>query len=165
MNLPKQYILMAGAVLGLCTVQTFAAQPATEQAAEPVRLPVLTVMADRELRNETVVEPIQESPAKRKALQHQVMRLERDAQNNLPNEHVIANIDILPVDPVPNMSSLDLVSQQRVLDIAAGLKSADPRNGIYTLLQPLGLDRSALNVQMSREQINLGTLERSVPKP
>lgn len=66
MNLPKHYILMTGAVLSLCTAHAFAAPQAKDEASETVRLPVLTVMADRELRNETVVEPAQEEPAKRK---------------------------------------------------------------------------------------------------
>ncbi|WP_228200218.1 hypothetical protein [Acinetobacter tianfuensis] len=167
MNLPKQFSAVLCVWIGLSAAQLQAAEqkaPA-EQAAEPVRLPVLTVMADRELRNETVIEPVLERPEKRKALQHQVMRLERDAANHAPNEHLIANVDFIPADPVPDMNSIDPILQQHVLNIAAGLQSSDPRNGIYTLLQPFGLDRNALNVQMSREQINLGVLERNAPKP
>ena len=163
MNLPKQYFLMAGAVLSVCAVQTFAAQPATEQASEPVRLPVLTVMADRELRNETVVEPVQEEPAKRKALQQQVMKLERNTQNYVADATVIQNLDIQAPEPAPNFSGIPLVLQQHILNIADGLQSADPRNGLYIMLQPFGIDRSATNVQMGREQLNLGILERTLP--
>ena len=160
MNLPKQHIFAAGAVLSLFALQASAAQQPADEAAEAVRLPVLTVMADRELRNETAVEPVQEGPAKRKALQRQVMKLERDVQNSEPDAHIVANMDYQPPEPAPDMSSLNPAMQRHLLNIAEGLKSSDPRNGIYTMLQPLGLDRSATTVQMSREQINLGVLER-----
>ena len=163
MNLPKHYILMIASVLSLCTVHAFATEPTTGENAEAVRLPVLTVMADRELRNETVVEPAQEEPAKRKALQQQVMKLERNAQNYAADPTVIQNLDLKAPEPAPNLASLSPVMQQHILNIAEGLQSADPRNGLYIMLQPFGIDRSATNVQMGREQLNLGILERTLP--
>lgn len=163
MNLPKHYILMTGAVLSLCTAHAFAAPQAKDEASETVRLPVLTVMADRELRNETVVEPAQEEPAKRKALQQQVMKLERNAQNYAADPTVIQNLDVKAPEPAPNFSGVSLVMQQHILNIAEGLQSSDPRNGLYIMLQPFGIDRNATNVQMGREQLNLGILERTLP--
>ena len=52
--------------------------------------------------------------------------------------------------------------QQHVLDIAAGLQSSDPRNGLYIMLQPFGIDRNATSVQISRDQINMGTIDRQL---
>ncbi|WP_228157242.1 hypothetical protein [Acinetobacter sp. CFCC 11171] len=60
------------------------------------------------------------------------------------------------------MSNLSPLMQQHVLDIAAGLQSSDPRNGLYIMLQPFGIDRNATNVQISRDQINLGNIDRQL---
>ena len=60
------------------------------------------------------------------------------------------------------MSNLSPLMQQHVLNIAAGLQSSDPRNGLYIMLQPFGIDRNATNVQISREQINLGNIDRQL---
>ena len=47
--------------------------------------------------------------------------------------------------------------------LETGLQSSDPRNGLYIMLQPFGIDRNTMNVQISREQINLGNIDRSLP--
>ncbi|CAM4161890.1 hypothetical protein [Acinetobacter pragensis] len=161
MNLPKQLSKMAIALTGAISVTAFAAdQPKTQD--EAVRLPALTVMAEREMREETVVEPYQQETARRKALQHRVMKIEEDAQSFVIDPAVVANLDILPAEPAPNLSSLPPALQQHVLNIASGLQSSDPRNGIYIMLQPFGLDSNVVNVQISREQINLGNIDRSL---
>ena len=56
MNLSKQFILMAMALVG--TTITFPAFAETEAEKEVVRLPVLTVLAEPELREEAGVYPI-----------------------------------------------------------------------------------------------------------
>ena len=63
---------------------------------------------------------------------------------------------------MPDMSNLSPLMQQHVLDIAAGLQSSDPRNGLYIMLQPFGIDRNATSVQISRDQINMGTIDRQL---
>ena len=63
------------------------------------------------------------------------------------------------MEPAPNLSSLPPALQQHVLNIAYGLQSSDPRNGLYIMLQPFGIDRNAVNVQISREQINIGSID------
>ena len=67
------------------------------------------------------------------------------------------------MEPAPDLSSLPPSLQQHVLNIANGLQSSDPRNGLYIMLQPFGIDRNAVNVQISREQINLGSIDRALP--
>ena len=58
MNLSKQFILMAMALVG--TTMAFPAFAETEAEKEVVRLPVLTVLAEPELREEAGVVPYQE---------------------------------------------------------------------------------------------------------
>lgn len=160
MKLPKQFnallILLAG---GVVVIPTFADVP---KETEAVRLPVLTVLAEPELREEAGVLPYQEETARRKALQHRVMQIEGATSSTVIDPNIVANIDILPVAPAPNLSNLPPLLQQHVLDIASGLQSSDPRNGIYIMLQPFGVDRNATNIQISREQINLGNIDRSL---
>ena len=66
---------------------------------------------------------------------------------------------------MPDINSLPLALQQHILAIARGLQSTDPREGLYILLQPFGIDRNASNVQIAREQISLGILNGSFDKP
>ena len=164
MNLPKPFSYIAILMASTVSLSAVAADKAKDQEHETqdaVRLPVLTVMAEREMREETAVEPYQQETGRRKALQHRVMQLEGDAQSFTVDPTVVANLDVLPV-PKVDMSSLSPALQQYVLNIANGLQSSDPRNGIYTILQPMGIDRNATNVQISREQMNLGTIDRSL---
>ena len=161
MNLSKQFILMAIALVG--TTMAFPAFAETEAEKEVVRLPVLTVLAEPELREEAGVVPYQEETARRKALQHRMMQIEAGTRATVIDPTVVANLDILPIVPAPNLSNLPPLLQQHVLDIAHGLQSSDPRNGLYIMLQPFGIDRNTMNVQISREQINLGNIDRSLP--
>lgn len=161
MNLPKPFGAAICALTGCISAAAFAAEQPKEQQDAAVRLPVLTVMAEREMREETVVEPFQQETGRRKALQHRVMQLEGDAQSFTVDPTVVANLDILPM-PAVDMSGLSPALQQHVLNIASGLQSSDPRNGLYIMLQPFGMDRNAVNVQISRDQINLGNIDRSL---
>ena len=158
MNLPKQLAYAAAALACAASIPAFA-----QEQQEAVRLPALTVMAEPELRRETGVVPYQQETARRKALQHRVMQIENDAQSFIVDPEVVANLDILPMEPAPNLSSLPPALQQHVLNIAYGLQSSDPRNGLYIMLQPFGIDRNAVNVQISREQINIGSIDRTLP--
>ena len=158
MNLPKQLAYAAAALAYAASIPAFA-----QEQQEAVRLPALTVMAEPELRRETGAVPYQQETARRKALQHRVMQIENDAQSFIVDPEVVANLDILPMEPAPNLSSLPPALQQHVLNIAYGLQSSDPRNGLYIMLQPFGIDRNAVNVQISREQINLGSIDRALP--
>lgn len=158
MNLAKQLAYAAAALACAASIPAFA-----QEQQEAVRLPALTVMAEPELRRETGAVPYQQETARRKALQHRVMQIENDAQSFIVDPEVVANLDILPMEPVPNLSSLPPSLQQHVLNIANGLQSSDPRNGLYIMLQPFGIDRNAVNVQISREQINIGSIDRALP--
>lgn len=158
MNLPKQLAYAAAALACAASIPASA-----QEQQEAVRLPALTVMAEPELRRETGVVPYQQETARRKALQHRVMQIENDAQSFIVDPEVVANLDILPMEPAPNLSSLPPALQQHVLNIANGLQSSDPRNGLYIMLQPFGIDRHAVNVQISREQINIGSIDRALP--
>lgn len=158
MNLPKQLAYAAAALACAASIPAFA-----QEQQEAVRLPALTVMAEPELRRETGAVPYQQETARRKALQHRVMQIENDAQSFIVDPEVVANLDILPMEPAPNLSSLPPSLQQHVLNIANCLQSSDPRNGLYIMLQPFGIDRNAVNVQISREQINIGSIDRALP--
>ncbi|MEG2359736.1 hypothetical protein [Acinetobacter sp.] len=158
MNLPKQLAYAAAALACAASIPASA-----QEQQEAVRLPALTVMAEPELRRETGVIPYQQETARRKALQHRVMQIENDAQSFTVAPEVVANLNILPMEPAPNLSSLPPALQQHVLNIANGLQSSDPRNGLYIMLQPFGIDRNAVNVQISREQINIGSIDRTLP--
>ena len=65
--------------------------------------------------------------------------------------------------PNPDLDSLPTVFREYVLAVAQGLQSSDPRNGIYVILQPFGIDRNATNVQIVREQFDPNRLELSLP--
>lgn len=161
MTLPKSVAVLLFASAALSASSTFAATHADEQQ-EAIQMPALTIMAEREMRAETGIVEYQEQVDRRKALQHRVMELERDTQNKGVDATIVSNMDILPVAAMPDMSNLSPLMQQHVLDIAAGLQSSDPRNGLYIMLQPFGIDRNATSVQISRDQINMGTIDRQL---
>lgn len=161
MTLPKSVAVLLFASAALSASSTFAATNTDEQQ-EAIQMPALTIMAEREMRAETGIVEYQEQVDRRKALQHRVMELERDTQNKGVDATIVSNMDILPAAAMPDMSNLSPLMQQHVLDIAAGLQSSDPRNGLYIMLQPFGIDRNATSVQISRDQINMGTIDRQL---
>jgi len=161
MTLPKSVAVLLFASATLSASSTFAATNTDEQQ-EAIQMPALTIMAEREMRAETGIVEYQEQVDRRKALQHRVMELERDTQNKGVDATIVSNMDILPAAAMPDMSNLSPLMQQHVLDIAAGLQSSDPRNGLYIMLQPFGIDRNATSVQISRDQINIGTIDRQL---
>lgn len=61
-----------------------------------VTLPTLTVMAEPELSNETGYVPFVQEEKTQRALQHQVMRSSKEAQNFVLNAQVIENLDFQP---------------------------------------------------------------------
>ena len=161
MTLPKSVAVLLFASATLSASSTFAATNTDEQQ-EAIQMPALTIMAEREMRAETGIVEYQEQVDRRKALQHRVMELERDTQNKGVDATIVSNMDILPAAAMPDISNLSPLMQQHVLDIAAGLQSSDPRNGLYIMLQPFGIDRNATSVQISRDQINMGTIDRQL---
>lgn len=161
MTLPKSVAVLLFASATLSASSTFAATNTDEQQ-EAIQMPALTIMVEREMRAETGIVEYQEQVDRRKALQHRVMELERDTQNKGVDATIVSNMDILPAAAMPDMSNLSPLMQQHVLDIAAGLQSSDPRNGLYIMLQPFGIDRNATSVQISRDQINMGTIDRQL---
>lgn len=161
MTLPKSVAVLLFASATLSASSTFAATNTDEQQ-EAIQMPALTIMAEREMRAETGIVEYQEQVDRRKALQHRVMELERDTQNKGVDATIVSNMDILPAAAMPDMSNLSPLMQQHVLDIAAGLQSSDPRNGLYIMLQPFGINRNATSVQISRDQINMGTIDRQL---
>lgn len=162
MDLQKALTYILSCTAAVLTGTVISMSAFAEEVQDTVRLPVLTVLAEPELREEAGAVPYQQETARRKALQHRVMQIEQETQSMVIDPTVVENLDLLPIEPVPNLSGLPPLLQQHVLDIANGLQSSDPRNGIYIMLQPFGIDRNATNVQISREQINLGHIDRSL---
>lgn len=122
----------------------------------------LIALTEPELRAETT--PIIQykwGPQEERALQHRIMQIQLDTQNFVVDPTILATIDLVPDGPMPDINSLPLEQQQYVLAIAQGLQSPDPREGLYVLLERFGIDRSATNVQIAREQLSLGTLENT----
>ena len=111
-------------------------------ADEAQTLPTIKVMADAELRDEVVtMAPLQDDKNVRKALQHKIVKSEQDIQNTVYQD-TVKTIDFQPKTE-PDMSKIDPALRAYVLTVAAGLQSSDPTSGIFTMLQPLGIDRSA----------------------
>ncbi len=121
---------------------------------------MLRTLAEPELRAETGVIQYQEDPQEVRALQHRVMKIQLDTQNFVVDPTIVTTLDVVPEGPIPDLNSLPLALQQHVLAIAKGLQSPDPREGLYIMLAPFGIDRNATNVQISREQISLGIVNR-----
>ena len=144
--------------LGLMLTCTAFTLPVLSHAApahsEATVLPTLTVMAEPEMRAVTEITPYQEGASQRKALQMRLMKIERDIQAYSVDGDVVANIDVGAAAPNPDLDSLPTVFREYVLAVAQGLQSSDPRNGIYVILQPFGIDRNATNVQIVREQFD-----------
>ena len=116
----------------------------TNAQAEHTVLPTLKLLAEPELRNETGVLPFQEDEAARRALQHIVLRGQQDAQNFVVDSQVLASLDYQPATRV-DMSGLTPMLQAYVMGIANGLQSADPTNGLYQMLQPVGIHRGNID--------------------
>lgn len=137
---------------------------ASDTASEPVVLPTLTVMAEPELRAVTEkMLPYQEQNSQRKALQMRLMKIEREIQAYSVDGDIVANIDAMRAPVDPDLDSLPVVFREYVLAVAQGLQSSDPRNGVYVLLQPFGINRDATNVQIVREQFDPNRLDLSLP--
>lgn len=131
-------------------------------ASDPVTLSTLTVMTEDELRAETIMPPLQEQTSQKKALNMRLMKIERELQDYTVNANFVQNIEILPLENQPRLDLLPPGLQQFVLAIADGLRSSDPRNGIYVILAPFGIDRNATNVQRAREQFNQNNVDRTL---
>lgn len=128
--------------------------------ADIVDTPGLTPLTEAELSAETT--PVIEyriDPQNERVLQHRIMQIQMDTQNFVVDPTILMTIDLVPEAPMPDINSLPVVLQQYILEIARGLQSPDPREGLYVLLEPFGIDRRATNVQIAREQISLGILE------
>ncbi|MCG2607819.1 hypothetical protein LZZ98_04585 [Acinetobacter sp. SM34] len=127
--------------------------------------PELSPLMDSELRVEAETVQVMYDPhdhQREKALQHRIMQIQMDAQNFVVDPTIVMTIDLVPEPPMPDIHSLPLPLQQYVLAIARGLQSSDPREGLYILLEPFGINRNAVNVQIAREQISLGVLENTL---
>jgi hypothetical protein len=131
-------------LLKFLTVVSFTSMTSLSFAQSVNVLPSLKLMAEPELRQESGVVPFQEDTQVRKALQHQVIRHERELQNVTVDNHVIANYEYQP-KVVPDMGSLSPFLQQYVMSIANGLQSSDPTQGLYIMLQSVGIDRNNIN--------------------
>lgn len=107
--------------------------------------------------------PYQEQNSQLKALQMRLMKIERDIQAYSVDGDIAANIDVMRSPVAPDLDSLPVVFREYVLAIAQGLQSSDPRNGVYILLQPFGINRDATNVQIVREQFDPNRLSLSLP--
>lgn len=132
---------------------------AVEANGEIVSLPTFKVMAESELRAESGVIPYQQDENIRKALQHRMMQLQDDTQSFVVDPTLVHNLDILAPAATPDLDSLPPLLREHVLNIAEGLQSSDPTEGLYIMLQPFGIDRNAKNVQIVREQISIGQVD------
>ncbi|MFH7805166.1 hypothetical protein [Acinetobacter sp. BSP-53] len=139
-------------------------------ADDAVTLPTLHVLAEPELRTETGIVPYQNDEKNLRALQHQVIRNSREAQNFMIDSHVVANLEIQPLQAQPDLNSLSPFLQQYVLSIAQGLQSSDPTQGLYIMLQPFGINRSNsmqpidrdMHIQLDLKNVSIGTIEHSI---
>ncbi|MFH7805164.1 MULTISPECIES: hypothetical protein [unclassified Acinetobacter] len=122
----------------------------------------LIPLTDSKLSAETTrVIEYREDPQRERVLQHRIMQIQLDTQNFVVDPTMLMTIDLVPEAPMPDINSLPWVLQQYVLAIARGLQSPDPREGLYIILAPFGIDRRAVNVQIAREQLSLGILENT----
>ncbi|MFV5499137.1 hypothetical protein VXP99_02240 [Acinetobacter towneri] len=139
-------------------------------ADDAVTLPTLHVLAEPELRTETGIVPYQNDEKNLRALQHQVIRNSREAQNFMIDSHVVANLEIQPLQAQPDLNSLSPFLQQYVLSIAQGLQSSDPTQGLYIMLQPFGINRSNsmqpidrdMHIQLDLKNVSIGAIEHSI---
>ncbi|MDM1284446.1 hypothetical protein HXZ60_12990 [Acinetobacter towneri] len=150
-------------------------------ADDAVTLPTLHVLAEPELRTETGIVPYQNDEKNLRALQHQVIRNSREAQNFMIDSYVVANLEIQPLQAQPDLNSLSPFLQQYVLSIAQGLQSSDPTQGLYIMLQPFGINRSNsmqhidrsnsnsmqpidrdMHIQLDLKNVSIGTIEHSI---
>ncbi|WP_425916192.1 hypothetical protein [Acinetobacter sp. TSRC1-2] len=132
--------------------------------ADTVDLPGLSALTESELSAETETTRViqyQQDLQQERVLQHRIMQIQLDTQNFVVDPTIVATIDLVPDGPMPDINSLPLEQQQYVLAVARGLQSPDPREGLYIILAPFGIDRNAVNVQIAREQILLGLLENT----
>nr|WP_314104368.1 hypothetical protein [Acinetobacter lwoffii] len=149
--------------LTACTAFSLPILSHAAPAANSVVLPTLTVMAEPELRAVTEkMLPYQEQNSQRKALQMRLMKIERELQDYTVNADFAGDIEILPSSNPARLDSLPPGLQQYVQAIADGLRSADPRDGIYLMLVPFGINRNATSVQTAREQFNLNNIDRAL---
>lgn len=165
------FIFLSRAAMSLLKYVSFAivilavSSPVSATFADTVELPMLRTLAEPELRAETGIIQYQEDPQEVRALQHKVMKIQLDTQNFEVDPAVVTTLDLMPEGvAMPDLNGLPLGLQQYVLTIARGLQSPDPREGLYIMLAPFGIDRNATNVQISREQFSLGTIERQLGK-
>ena len=126
---------------------------------EIVPLPTFKSMAESELRAEAGVIPYQQDENIRKALQHRIIQLQGDTQAFVVDPTVTQNLEVLAPAPEPALDTLPPLLREHVLNIASGLQSSDPTEGLYIMLQPFGIDRGASNVQLIREQISIGQID------
>ncbi len=160
------FIFLSRAAMNLLKYVSFAVitlavnLPISTAFADTLELPMLRTLAEPELRAETGVIQYQEDPQEVRALQHRIMQIQLDTQNFVVDPTIVTTLDVVPEGPMPDLNSLPLALQQHVLAIAKGLQSPDPREGLYTMLAPFGIDRNAINIQISQEQISLGIVDR-----
>lgn len=105
--------------------------------ADSVELPVLRPLAEPELRAETGIIQYQQDPQQTRALQHKIMKIQRDTQNFVLDPRILTTLDLVPEGPMPDINSLPLALQQHILAIARGLQSTDPERACifcYSLL-------------------------------
>ncbi len=107
-----------------------------------ITLPTIQVMAEDELSETTGFIPFQEDTAVRQALQHKIYKNENDIQNTTVNENTGKTINYQPPVAQPDMTNFSPALQQHVLAIAEGLQSNDPTQGVFKMLDPLGIDRN-----------------------
>ena len=114
----------------------------------------LKPLTEAELSAETVAQVSNPKSGINQSLKMRVLHIERDLHGADIPPNFAQNLDILPAPEMPDTSGVSPLMQQHVANIAAGLQSADPREGLYIMLAPFGIDRNATNVQTSREQFS-----------
>ena len=142
--------------VGLFVLVAIAGLPVAALAQE-MELPVLKVMAEPELRQETGFIPYQENVQERQALQHHIMKIEYALQNEQGDAYRYVTQIAPKNQPQVNMDHLPWALQQHILAIAAGLKSDNPLRGIEVMLQPFRNGSGQL--QLDFNTVSLDMLE------
>ena len=125
---------------------------------EIVSLPTFKTMAESELRAETGVIPYQQDENIRKALQHRIVQLQDDAQSFVVDPTITQNIDILPPAVTADLNSVPPLLREHVLNIAAGLQSSNPTEGLYIMLSRLALTVMRPMYKLPVNKFRLGRL-------
>ena len=128
----------------------------------------LSVLSEQDLRTQTGDIQSQPDYSRQQIFEHYLMKLELAPQQAGWMDRARASQEILPPQQIPNFD-LPLPMLLQVYSIAEGLRSDDPRLGLYRLIDPVVNRNSPLQHMQSPAQIQLnlgvvsiGTVEQQM---